>query len=810
MLQIVDRSRTVRAALLFSLLVQVTGCVSQEDRARSYYGRALKFISEHDTAKAAIELRNAVRLKGDFVEAWRLLAETDESNNDWPRVASDLRTITELVPDDIPARLRLGKLLLLTDSPNEALALAEAGLRRNPSADLHALKAAVALKLGDRTGAVREAQSALALDQANADALMVLAIDRRNSGNAKDALSLLESVPSTKTMDNNFAIQLLRVELLGQTGNLSSAEAILKKLVEQKPQQSPYRKLLVNFYVEQHRMEDAEKEMKSFASANPSDPSAVLDLVRFLLTIKRVPDEARKELNDRIKAGGDSFPFQMALADLEFEDGNPVAGEELFRRLIGNAGTSDRAQMARIALARHYLSRHLFDAAEKLADDILHDDSHNVAALTVRAKTHLERSQPEAAIPDLVAALGYQPRSVELMSLLAIAYERTGLIELADKQFADATRASVFDSHVGLEYAAFLERHGSAARAEEIVVVLMKRQPENVQVLLALARLRLAGQNWRGAEETATLLRRTGESGAADQILSASLIGQGKYDDAIALLQTADQTAPDSHGLLNSTISAFLKANRKNEAVTFLQSALVKNPANADALVLLGSIENGDGETQRAITSFAAAIKAQPNNPVGYQALAGLYGRQNNYDEAIAILRKGIQEQPDVVSLQMALASILEQKGDYESAISEYTSILDKRPGDLIASNNLASLLLDHRSDLPSLERAQAIAAVLRNSQVPQFKDTLGWAKYHQGDYDGSVSLLEQAVAALPNQAAVRYHLGMSYAAVGRPEAASDELRKAIQLAPRGPLAEEIRAAVEKLRLQSPQAKRPS
>ena len=62
---------------------------------------------------------------------------------------------------------------------------------------------------------------------------------------------------------------------------------------------------------------------------------------------------------------------------------------------------------------------------------------------------------------------------------LATAYERSGLIELADKQLADATRASDLDAKVGLEYAAFLQRRGNIARAEDILAGLNKRWPNN-------------------------------------------------------------------------------------------------------------------------------------------------------------------------------------------------------------------------------------------------------------------------------------------------------------------------------------------
>ena len=98
----------------------------------------------------------------------------------------------------------------------------------------------------------------------------------------------------------------------------------------------------------------------------------------------------------------------------------------------------------------------------------------------------------------------------------------------------------------------------------------------------------------------------------------------------------------------------------------------------------------------------------------------------------------------------------------------------DKQPGNLIVANNLASLLLDRRTDKASLKKAQSLAAVLRKSQIPQFKDTLGWLSYLQGDYRTAVSLSEEAAAALPDQASVRYHLGMSYISTNQLEKASE------------------------------------
>ena len=113
----------------------------------------------------------------------------------------------------------------------------------------------------------------------------------------------------------------------------------------------------------------------------------------------------------------------------------------------------------------------------------------------------LQQGQLDVAIADLRQALDDQPRSSDLMILLANAYERSGSIELADKQYADAAKVSGFDPGVTLNYVAFLRRRGNDERAEDILTQLAQQSRNNVTVLSALAEVRLARQNWAGAQE---------------------------------------------------------------------------------------------------------------------------------------------------------------------------------------------------------------------------------------------------------------------------------------------------------------------
>lgn len=106
--------------------------------------------------------------------------------------------------------------------------------------------------------------------------------------------------------------------------------------------------------------------------------------------------------------------------------------------------------------------------------------------------------------------------------------------------------------------------------------------------------------------------------------------------------------------------------------------------------------------------------------------------------------------------------------------------------------------MLDNRSDKDSLNRAFALSDELKNTNVPQFQDTLGWAEYKRGDYKAAVSVLENAAVKLPNLAAVHYHLGMAYKATGATDKAGEQFKVAFGLEPDGtPLKQNIRAAIE-------------
>jgi tetratricopeptide (TPR) repeat protein len=791
-------SPRIGLAVLASATLLLAGCSSREQRAQSYYEHGKQLVAAHEYSRAEIEFRNAISYNKKLVPAWQSLADVEELQHKYRAMLPVLHNILELDPGDMTDRLKLGRLLLAGGAVDDALKLVnDVKEPDSQNAELLALKAAILFKLKDFDGALSEAQAALKIDPANKSAMLVIAANDVAHGDTKAALDVLNSELNSETTSQkvDVAVELFKLQILEKSQDLKSAEALLQKLIALNPKDVSFKKELIRLYLFQHRNDDAEKEQRAVVAMEPGNAEAQLDLVRLLNTTKGAA-AAEQELVTLINAGGNVFPYQIALAQLDFNQGKFSDGADILKKLISDASAPDHVLTAQINLAEMYLSQKQSDAAASIVSDILKKDARNANGLTLRAAIEMNHGQLEAAINDLRQALNDKPRATNLMLMLATAYERSGSIDLAAKEFADAMRASNLDPAVSLNYVAFLQRRGRMLDAEDVLTDLAGRWPENVQILSALAQIKMARQEWISAEEVAEKIKSISKNHTlADELLGVALAGGEKYNESIVALQRAYQSEPDATQPLYALVMTYLRAQKPDQAIALLQSVIKANPSNAQAYILLGRVQLFIKKPDQARQSLMTAIEKQPKEDIGYVALADFYIAQNNNDEALKTVRAGLAQQPDSFALQLTLASVLELSGSYEDAISQYENLLKKDPGSMVVANNLASLLADHRTDKASLDQAQTVAASLTNSPLPQFKDTLGWIDYREADYKSAIPLLEAAAQGMPNLALVHYHLGMSYLAVGEADKATEQFKLALAQSPNHELEQKIREA---------------
>ncbi|MBR0685645.1 tetratricopeptide repeat protein [Bradyrhizobium manausense] len=778
--------QAVGAVIMAGLLA---GCGSPEQKAQDLYEKGMALVAKNDDLNARVALLTSAKYKSDRIEVWKALAGIDERTKS-SSLFVDLRRIVELDPNDLDARLRLARIMVAGGAAEPAIKILDAADEGDkPSAALHAVRALALVKTNDAAGALREAQRAYDIDPTNIDAVTLLASKKLADGDSGGALKMLDAVPSQAHDADRARATRLRVDILVRKGDLAEAEKLVRQLVVDYPQEAPYRVLLIQILTTERKFDDAEKELRARAASNPKDTKLELDVVRFLNTSKGA-DAARAELMSRIKDGGDTFDYRFALAELDFVGQRQGDAISELQKLISETDGADRKLKAQVRLAEMLIARGDRATAEPLISEILTKDRRNSGGLRLRAVLSLEKGQTDSAVADLREALNDQPKSPELLIALALAYEQGGKPELADRQYADALKNSNFSIEVALRYVAFLQRRNDAARAEDVLTEIVARYPGNLQALSSLAQVKLSRQNWDGALSIAQTIAASKDGRVvADQIKAAAFAGQQRIGESIAALEDARKAAPEAIQPAVALASAYIRAERTADAVTVLQEMKKRYPDNAELLVILGQAQLAQKKDQDATASFGEAIKQKPKDVSGYSALSDYYIRVKRYDAAEGVLQSGLKEIPQNMTLRMSSASLQILKNDNEAAISQYESILKDQPQaqqSLILINNLASLLLDTRSDKESLDRAAALAETLKASNVPQFQDTVGWARFKQGDIKSAIAVLEPAAAKSANLSAVHYHLGLAYAAEGQAEKAKLELDTAAKLEPDG------------------------
>ncbi len=801
----------VRMAVIAAIVLAVAGCSSPEEKAAAYVESGMAQLKEGEYNKAGIEFRNALRLNEDLAEAWFGLSLVEESRQNWQNMNAALVRVVELQPDHLKANLGLGRIMLLAGQFDKALNYSKVASRIAPEdTAVMALRAAILYRMDDHPGATAAAEKVLEANPGSADALAILAAVRFSAGDIDAALGLLDR--GLEKNERNVGLQVFKLRILDSLNDYAQVEKVLLQLVDLFPDEPAFRRELVRFLIANDRADEAESQLRHVAETDPDNAEAALDVVRLLNQIQGF-EAARAELERLIAGNSKNLRFRRFLSQLEVSNGELDSAVARLQEITDNDSFEllDR-NLARVDLARIELSRGNADRARNLVSQAIESDANNVGALLIQATLKLNDGEFDSAISDLRQALAEDPQSADIQVVLARAHALNGSLELADERYRTALQNSNYGPSVALAYAEYLQKQGNRQRAEEVVAEAVDRAPRNAALLGRLAEFRLAREDWLGAEEIARNLRSIEQNSiVSDRIDAAVEAGQGRLDDSVSILKSVYERSPGQTGPLTSLVRAYARSGDIDKARAFLEDVLEVSPDNPEAWVLLGGLARQTGDSAAAEKHYKQAIESGPDRAVGYLALGYHYQKAGDLDAATETMRNGHESVPDNTNLGLQLAGILEARDEREDAITVLEELYQERPYSDVVANNLASLLAEVRDDEESLDRAAKLAARLRKSPVPHFKDTVGWVHFKRGEYQPALEFLSEAAAALPDLALVRYHLGMAHKAAGNTEDAVAELEKALSLTEGRTFihSDEVKAALAELRT-SPETEEPA
>ena len=140
---------------LGSLVAVLGGCSSPEDRAQFHYERGVALAKDGETAKAAVEFRNALALDEDIVPALYAIGEIEQAADRLNEAANYFQRVRELDPGNVDARVRLATILATTGSLDDASKIEDEARILGPKRpDVLVLGASLALKAHDTGRAV--------------------------------------------------------------------------------------------------------------------------------------------------------------------------------------------------------------------------------------------------------------------------------------------------------------------------------------------------------------------------------------------------------------------------------------------------------------------------------------------------------------------------------------------------------------------------------------------------------------------------------------------------------------------------------
>ena len=275
---------------------------------------------------------------------------------------------------------------------------------------------------------------------------------------------------------------------------------------------------------------------------------------------------------------------------------------------------------------------------------------------------------------------------------------------------------------------------------------------------------------------TAQALRATGSP--IDLRLSAAqlLFGNGHADAARTLLVGRDpifaalrQGTPAKptlgfgvSRLLGRVAGDLAEQDAATLSIALSRTAVIANPANDRARLLLASALAKDGATDRELATLDAMPSASPFAPTALAARITILADADRDTEALALARQNA-ERPDADAGDwQTYADRLTAAGRHADSLPWFRRILDRDPAEWTAWMQYGGAL-ELSGDWPAgrvaLQKAVALAP-----REPLALNYLGYAQAERGiDVAASTAMLERAHALKPDDGSITDSLGWAY-----------------------------------------------
>lgn len=720
-----------------------------------------------------------------------------------------------LTPNSAEAWYQKGSVAHVSGDLAATLAAYDRAIKLEPDhAEAHVARAGLHIDLGRLAEAARDLDELkrIAPNEPRAAYLRALLAEQSNQPEVsrkalKDVVGLIDPVPIDFI---RYRPQLLMLNGLAHFG-LNEREKAKQYLEQFQKQQSnsPASKLLAQIYLTESNTDRAIEVLDTYLKANPADGQAMTllasalmsrgqharatSLMQEALKTKDTPEfrtvlglsliqggragSGMTELEAAYKKDPRQTQAGTALVGLYLRSGQGakavLVAESLVKQQPSNAGFFNLLGLAKAQTNNLAGARTAFEQSTKL-DVALVSPKINLARLEIAGKAY------DAAATRLAAILKADEKNTEAMYEMAILSERRNQPAETQRWLEKAVDLSgPKEVRWGLALSDFHLRNGRPGPALEAIKRVSGKLPDDLQVLLAYAKVQLANGDLVGAKSTLTSATRVADYQPAVQLQIALMqLSANNPAGAGYSLDKALSSQPDFLPAMALMTEVELRQGDPAKAEKRARDIVAKAPKRAIGYSLLGDVATSRGQTPAALEAYRRAHQLEPSTDTLlrlYRTLAS----QDGGKPAVQLAEQWMKTHPKDARTQKALADGYARTGNFAAARTAYQALIKITPEDGDALNNLANVMLRLKDPAAIHVAEQAVAKSPNN---PNAIDTLGWALFQGGQTDRALQLLRDARLRDPGHPEIRYHLAVVLAQTGRKTEAKEELEAALKV----------------------------
>lgn len=392
--------------------------------------------------------------------------------------------------------------------------------------------------------------------------------------------------------------------------------------------------------------------------------------------------------------------------------------------------------------------------------------------------------QPAAAIPPLRDAIRLKPDAIDPHLLLADLYDKSGQKAETDEQWKaalaiDPTSETAFDGY----------SRSLASREDFLSVIgLLQHAPRTETLSIRLAQ----AYGMLNYLDDASRVLHEGLKLAPDSVALASaesvvLIKQGKDDEALTLLQYADEHNPDNRDADLEYLRILVRTEHRDRARPLGLKLLAQTPHDPEVLYLNGVLDHEVGEDSTAKAHLEEAVAQVPDFSYSRYHLGVVLVSLHEWKEAKENLEKAIALGAADPKVHYELGKTLHALGENDRASREFQRYQDLRKTEddrvaAVAHAAQGDKALEAGELKEAIEDYRKACELAPASAVDKFK--LATALHKAGDVQGERTQLEQAVKLDPKLAGAQQQLGLLLARSGDAAGAVEHFQMAVYAAP--------------------------